>query len=362
MRQFFLIIVLIFLNPFSAPALAQTDKLDAITVGVYDNPPFIIKTSDGQYDGFAIDLVREFSLRTGREFDVHEFTDWGTMIDITRDGGVDMSITNITITSVREKLMDYSQPIYDSGQIVLIAGKKGSPFLAYARLIWDSGIFYYLLGALGLLLIIAHVLWFFERNVKDAEHDYFRDDYFGGIWDSFCWAFVVMAMGGFEKERPHKVLSRLLAMFWILLSLFFISTLTAKMTTAMTVDKLSTGIGSVSDLPGKRVGTFRSPGLTNYLENLGISSIDYAKTKDLYDALERGELDAVIGDEPILRYYASTKGKGKVKIIGQKFRVEKYGALFPQGATLREEFDHALIQMQEDGHYQDLLDKYFEDR
>lgn len=339
---------------------AQTPQdRQAITVGIYDNPPFIIKSEAGDYSGFSIDLLKEFTARTGRTYTLREFTDWGTMINTTQSGAVDMSITNITITSDREKRLDYSQPIYDSGQIVLVRGHKDNALIAYGRLIWQSGILWFLGGALALLLIVAHLLWLFERNVKNAEHDYFRDNYLGGIWDAFWWAFVVMAMGGFEKERPHKISSRLLAMFWILLSLFFISTLTAKMTTAMTVDKLSTGIESVNDLPGKRVVRFRSPGLEVYLEKLGVSSTEYPITGPMYGDLLSGKIDAIVGDEPILKYYAQTAGKGTVKTVGQKFRLEKYGALFPESSSLRESFDQTLIKMQEDGTYENILSIYF---
>ena len=354
-----LFVFLSMVSPLMSAAQTTAPPQSEIVVGIVENPPFIIKSETGNMGGFSIDLIEEFSKRTGVVYSLREFTDWGNMINSTQQGIVDLSITNITITSAREKIMDYSQPIYDSGQIVLIRGKKENPVLAYGRLIWQSGILLFLGGALILLLVIAHLLWAFERNVKDVEHDYFRDEYLGGVWDAFWWAFVVMAMGGFEKERPRKVASRLLAMFWILLSLFFISTLTAKMTTAMTVNELSTGIGSVHDLPGKKVARFRSPGLEAYLDSLGISSARYSTVGTMYEDLESGKIDAIVGDEPILKYYAQTAGKGKVKIAGQKFRLEKYGALFPEGSELRESFDLALIEMQEDGTYKKILDRYF---
>ena len=104
-----------------------------------------------------------------------------------------------------------------------------------------------------ILLVIAHIVWFFERGVEDARHDYFRDDYIGGVWDSFWWAFIIMTMGGFENEVPYKRSSRVLAIFWIIVSLFFISTLTAKITTALTVAELQTGIENYKDLSGKQI-------------------------------------------------------------------------------------------------------------
>lgn len=211
-----------------------------------------------------------------------------------------------------------------------------------------------------ILLIIAHILWFFERGVVDSRHDYFRDDYKGGIWDAFWWAFIVMTMGGFENEVPHKVVSRLLAMVWITASLFFISTLTAKITTALTVSELKTNISTVQDLKRKRVGISQGPTARNYLEKHGVKvTKEYAVLEDLLADLEAGKLDAIVQDAPILRYYASHEGKGKVVLAGRIFKPEKYGILFPDRSTLRERVNQILIEIYEDGTHKRISEKYF---
>lgn len=51
---------------------------------------------------------------------------------------VDLSIANISITSKREKIMDYSHPVYDVGLQILIPAETGK--LSYITIIWESGI------------------------------------------------------------------------------------------------------------------------------------------------------------------------------------------------------------------------------
>ena len=339
----------------SANLFAQSKTLK---VGTIQRPPFMMKDGGGNLSGFSIELWKEIALRLKVDTEFVEFNQFSEMTEATEKGEVTASIANISVTAKREILMDYSQPIYDSGLQILIPAEKGK--LSYLSIIWDSGILKFLLFALGILLIIAHVLWFFERNVVDARHDYFRDDYRGGIWDAFWWAFIVMTMGGFENEVPHKVISRILAMVWIVASVFFISTLTAKITTALTVSELQTSINSVRDLRNKRVGISKGPTARDYLANKGVKVYkEYDDLEALLADLKNGELDAVVQDAPILQYYAAHDGKGKVSLAGDIFKPENYAILFPQHSPLREDVNRVLLSIYEDGTHRRLLEKYF---
>jgi polar amino acid transport system substrate-binding protein len=319
----------------------------------------MMKDKEGKLSGFSIELWNEIANRLNKTTQFREFSTFSEMINATQTGKVQASIANISITSKREAIMDYSQPIYDSGLQILIPKKENK--ISYLKIIWDSGILLFILFAIGVLLVIAHILWFLERDIEDTRHDYFRDDYLGGIWDAFWWAFIVMTMGGFEKEVPHKVSSRLLAMLWITASLFFISTLTAKITTALTVSELKTSITSYKDLKGKRVGISAGPTARNFLAKKDIAvEKEYENLATLLNDLETGKLDAVVQDAPILQYYAGHGGAGKVVLAGKVFKPEKYGILFPQNSALKENVDQILIGLYEDGTYATLLKKYFE--
>ena len=353
-KSIFILLTLSF-SIFTSICYAEENTL---TIGTIERPPFMMKDKKGDITGFSIELWDEIVKKIGVKSHYQEFTNFSDMTSATQSGQVQASISNISITSKREAVMDYSQPIYDSGLQILIPKKQNE--ISYLQIIWDSGILKFILFAIGVLLIIAHILWYLEQDIEDPRHDYFRDDYLGGIWDAFWWAFIVMTMGGFEKEVPHKVSSRLLAMFWITASLFFISTLTAKITTALTVSELKTSISSYEDLKGKRVGVSAGPIAKNFLEDKGISiTKEYKELKNLLSDLETGKLDAIVQDAPILQYYASHQGAGKVLLAGEVFKPEKYGILFPQNSPLREKVDRALIELYENGTYAKLLKKYF---
>ena len=69
----------------------------------------------------------------------------------------------------------------------------------------------------------------------------------------------------------------------------------------------------------------------------------------MYGQLDAGRGDAVVFDAPTLQYYATHAGEGKVVTVGEVFRPENYGIVFPLGSTLRKDVDRALLTLNEQG-------------
>ena len=67
----------------------------------------------------------------------------------------------------------------------------------------------------------------------------------------------------------------------------------------------------------------------------------------------------MVYDTPILQYYASHEGKGKVQMVGSVFRKESYGIQFPQDSSLRKPVNEALLRLRENGTYDRLQTKWF---
>ncbi|MEE9446408.1 MAG: transporter substrate-binding domain-containing protein, partial [Arenicellales bacterium] len=323
-------------------------------------PPLSYKNEQGQWDGFSIELFDALAVRLDLDYTLQGFDSFNGLISATKAAKVDLSAANITITSAREKEMDFSQPILDSGLRILV--RKTGEEQSVLRLILKSGVLWFFLGSFMLLLIVAHLLWFYERFAKPGQNHYFSHHYVDGVWDAFWWAFISITMGSFEKDVPPNKLSRLLAMFWVIASLFFISTLTAKMTSAMTVSKLYSSISGYQDLERKKVGVINSAPTIKFIqEKVGVKPIVYEQYSDLYVALKNKQLDAIVGDAPIVSYYASHEGKAFIKAVGESFKPEKYGLLYPEKSKFKESIDRALLEMKESGEYLVLHEKYFKE-
>ena len=88
-------------------------------------------------------------------------------------------------------------------------------------------------------------------------------------------------------------------------------------------------------------------------------STEFAKVEEAYQALQQGQVDAVVYDAPVLLYYASHEGKGKVQTVGSIFRKENYGIAFPANSPLRKPVNEALLKLKENGTYDQLYAKWF---
>ena len=350
-----LIYYLFFFFFLLASPLSQADDT-LLVVATIERPPFAMQSEDGEWKGYSIELIREIAERQNMTIQWQTETVFADMLSRVETNAVDMAAANISITAARESTMDFSQPIYSSGLQIITTNESSG--ISFFRIIWESGILLFLGGALVVLLIVAHLMWFFERG-EDAKHDYFRDEYFGGIWDAFWWAFVICTMGGFEKERPEHYIGRVIAVFWILTSLFFISTLTAKITSALTVSQLSSGITSYQDLYGKKVGAPKGTTISQFLDKNNIPYIEYDDFNQTLTDLETKSIDAAIGDAAVSQYYVNNQGKGKLITAGEVFAKDNIGFAFTDDSPFFEPINSELIKMQEDGFFAELQSRYF---
>ena len=120
-------------------------------------------------------------------------------------------------------------------------------------------------------------------------------------------------------------------------------------------------IKSVDDLAGKTVAT--KTGTTSYDYSMAIEGVGkvvpFPNIDGAYMELQNGGADAVVFDSPNILYYAATKGKDKVKPVGEILQEEQYGIAFPKNSELTAKVDEVLKKMFEDGRYAEIYKKWF---
>ncbi|GBU21108.1 glutamine transport system substrate-binding protein [Fibrobacteres bacterium R8-0-B4] len=82
------------------------------------DPPFSMKDTDGKIVGFDVEMAMRFaqSIGCGLEVKVMDFAD---IIPAVSAGTVDFAANVITITEERKTLVDFSEPVYFGGTVVL---------------------------------------------------------------------------------------------------------------------------------------------------------------------------------------------------------------------------------------------------
>lgn len=114
------------------------------------------------------------------------------------------------------------------------------------------------------------------------------------------------------------------------------------------------------DLKGKVVAVKTGTATVDYVNTLGAKKIvKFPNIDQAYLEVVTGGADAAMHDTPNVLYYIKTAGQGRVKAVGPDVKAAFYGIGFQQGSALRDKVNVALLEMMEDGAYDELYKKWF---
>ncbi len=344
------VILLVVVNPFTSVVLAQSEA----PLRVYTKPiePFVMKESN---EGFSMDLLKALmkQLNFGEEdYEIVRVEGVQDVLSAVQNNLADLGIAAITINSSREEKVDFSQPMFDSGLQIMISSKHKSGG-------WDLELLKPLVKVFGMVLLVmlvaSHIVWLLERK-KNPD---FREGYLQGVWDAFWWSAVTVTTVGYGDKSPKSFFGRVMGIIWMFSGLFLIAFFTSSITSTLTVARLQGSINGPSDLYDKNVAVIQETTSHSYLKSLNIEPNSYKTVQEMYDALDKGEVEAVVYDAPVLQYFVATQGAGKFEMVGEKFKVESYGIALPKGSPLLDRVNVGLLQLKENGTYTELLQKWF---
>ena len=149
--------------PLRADGLAASEQ--TIRVAVKPIEPFVI-TRDGNLTGFSIDVWEDISRELGVETEYVVVATVPEILQAVKDSKVDAGIAAITITSDREKLVDFSHAFYRSGLRIAVPARSGPTWLATVGKFLSADFISMLAALVGLTLLTAHLLWLIERGIN----------------------------------------------------------------------------------------------------------------------------------------------------------------------------------------------------
>ena len=330
-----------------------------VTVSTYDIEPFVM-TEDGVKSGFTIDLLNAIAKRTGWTYNYVDGKTVKGILDDATTKRADAAAAAISITADRADVVDFSQPILNAGlQIVVPAGaiERSQPGLSdFLKLLFSKTMAVWLLAALALTVIPAHIIWLLERRHADSM---VSKSYFPGIFQAFGWGLGMLAAAA--DDAPRHWQTRTLGVLWAFVSVIFVAYYTATLTANLTVEKFDSQIGSPTDLVGRTVCTIADTTAATYLNEIGVNFTGAPRLEDCYAGLKNGDFEAVVTDAPLLQYYVAHDGAGVGEIASPIFQFEDYGVAFPLGSDLRKQFDDALLSIRENGDYEIIKRKWLGD-
>lgn len=347
-------------TPFDDPARDTRASTDTLRMAVRTLEPFV-RYENGTYDGFSVELMDLIAARLGADTDIYGVDTVAKQLDDVRRGEADVAVAAIGITSDRERAIDFTVPVFDTGLTILVPTEQDQGPLAQSgrvlRAVLASELPWMLLFFAGVLLLASHVIWWAERR---RNPDDFRAPYRRGLWDAFWWSSVTITTVGYGDKTPKGNTGRAVALVWMFAGYFVFASFTASITSTLAVDELRGSINGPADLRQHRVATVEDSAAERYLRTEGIGPATFAEIEGAYTALLDGEVEAIVYDAPVLQYHASHDGSGEVRTVGPVFDRVRYGvAVDIDDRDLRKRINVAMLELMESGVYDDVHNRWF---
>ena len=214
--------------------------------------PFVFE-ANGHLTGFSVELWQEIAKQLNVKSDFVVKPTVKELLDTVKSRQAALGIAAISITAEREMELDFSQPMFDAGLQILtpVQGDRADLIKSILANLFSAAVLPYVLGVALILLVIAHLVWCFERRHPSGMLTH--KNYFPGIYEVCWWAASTLATQA--DQMPRAAVARVVAVFWMFASVVFIAYFTATVTSNLTLQQLRGDINGPEDLPGKRVAS-----------------------------------------------------------------------------------------------------------
>lgn len=334
--------------------LDQSSPPDPITVGVYVSPPFVSK--EGTYfTGMAVELWEKAANALHLKYNYREYPSFEALINAAQTGEVGVAVSNITIGRDRATRIAFSQPWYDAGLRIMVVDNEQGGFWQVLSGLERAGHLRAMVWLIGFVITATVLLALFYRRFDKS----FPRQWHTGLAESFYEVMSVATSGKVTRPNILGWVGRLSGGLWMVCGVAVIAYVTSSVTSVMTALSLTHQINSIADLPGRTVGVLGGSIAEQYGQELRIDLRAFPDTKSQVAALTAGEIDAIVGDAPVLEYYAHSNPVPSLSVVGAIFHPDKYGFGFKLGDSLAHEVTLQILHHQETGDIGTLRRKYF---
>lgn len=347
--QQFLPAVLIGLSLVPIAAKAQ----ERLTVGVASFPPSVIVSSDGEFEGFDIELWQAIALDADLEYEF-KVLPLADLLAEVEAGTVDAAMAGLSMTGGREERMDFSHPYMLAGVRILTTLDDRPKLLRYAQSAVESGAARALIFLIGFIVLCAHVLFLAERGSESVSRAYFP-----GIFESAWFIVATMTTVGYGDVTPQRWLGKFVAFVVMVTGIGLFGVLIADLSSGMTLQESQARIADADDLSGRRVATVSESTSVEVARSHGGFIAEKEDLDAAIAALLAGHADAVVFDGPPLLQYVQNHPEDALVVVAPRLTTESYAVAFPTDSSLREAVNRSLLLMQESGEQNRLREKWF---
>ncbi|XP_016525120.1 glutamate receptor 3b isoform X3 [Poecilia formosa] len=352
-----------------------------------------------RYEGYCVDLASEIAKHVGIKYKLSIVMDgkygardpetktWNGMVGELVYGRADIAVAPLTITLVREEVIDFSKPFMSLGISIMIKKpQKSKPGvfsfldpLAYE--IWMCIVFAYIGVSVVLFLVsrFSPYEWNLEEQdeTKDPQTPPDPPNDFG-IFNSLWFSLGAFMQQGCDIS-PRSLSGRIVGGVWWFFTLIIISSYTANLAAFLTVERMVSPIESAEDLAKQTeiaYGTLDSGSTKEFFRRSKIAVYEkmwsYMKSaepnvfvKTTPDGVARVRKSkgkfAFLLESTMNEYIEQRKPCDTMK-VGGNLDSKGYGVATPKGSALRTPVNLAVLKLSEQGILDKLKNKWWYDK
>ncbi|CAF0896820.1 unnamed protein product [Adineta steineri] len=341
-------------------------------IAIIESIPFmtVTQTTDSfgnittTHTGYMPDLIN--LLQTNMNFTpqlilIPSDSSYNSLVEGVANGLYDMVVADLTVTSARTQLVDFSTSIFDNSMRVIIrqAPDATIDYLAYlkpfSRTLW--------LTILGTTVYSSILIFLLERQHNEALQD--RSHVSAAtlsVWYSLA---TIMAYG--PDFNVSTAAGRLLTVGLYILSLILIAAYTANLASDLTIQKSQSSISGIDDIKNGKVAYSRIGIIVDssieeyYLQEVSNNKRNFyplTTIPEIYGKLLDGTIDASIEDAGVLEY-ATGHVYCNLTLVGADFDSTTYGIPHQKNWIYAKELDVTLLTLREQGLLDNLRAKWF---
>ncbi|XP_033737179.1 glutamate receptor ionotropic, delta-1-like [Pecten maximus] len=351
-----------------------------LLIATQEAKPFTIRSVNNgtvTFTGFCLDILDELAMRFNFRYTLVEPRDglwggpntdgtWNGMVGMVMKGEVAFAIGPFTITSLRERVIDFTKPFMEDGAGILTTRPDADSdkffriIRPFALPVW--GCIAIAIVCVGFLLFIVNRLSpYTAYNRQDKESSPEEVSLTSNMWLVFG---TFVNQGG--VTYPTAISGRCIVGFWWVFTILITSTYTANLAAFLTVTIAVKPINSLNELAAhEQIKPLVKAGTNLYsLFQTADSGIyktiwnrmgDMPVVKSTNDALDfvRNSDTAYMTDRSQLEYHVLSDCK-TYALADEIFNTAGYGFVVPEHAPYLDCFNYNIMRMQEAG----LIEKW----
>jgi polar amino acid transport system substrate-binding protein len=216
----------------------------------------------------------------------------------------------------------------------------------------------------GIIVVVAAfiggILYLLEHKINDKLYSMTNKG--GKLIEAFIAGLLFITSGPIRYYEFKTLSGRTLSAFLAVGSTIMIASITGLLASAFTLDQMRSEITGPQDLAKVRVGVMAASTAFEYLQEQGINSRSFSERQELLAALDDGLLDAVVGDDVVLKYTikkAQAEGRHEaLSVLPFVFEKQNYAFALPDESPHLEKLNQNLLSVRDTPEWKVEIIKY----